>query len=162
MKKLLLIAATWAIFIGVDAQSTSPQVIGNAGMHSTIANAQVSWTVGELVTETLFSASNMATQGFHQTMLTVVAIDAAVPDFQVDVFPNPASTELNIRFVKATTATLQLVDMHGNVVMEANQNDAAFRSLNVMKVSQGAYILRIAGDIPAHLQRFKIQIIHTH
>jgi hypothetical protein len=65
MKRLLTIificclSTTWA-------QSLSPTVIASSGGYHEGANASLSWTLGELATETLDNGSNILTQGFQQ------------------------------------------------------------------------------------------------
>lgn len=162
MKNNLLTIVLFALIChGLQGQSNSPQVVANAGTHSTTANAQVSWTVGEVLTSTLSAGSNTATQGFHQTLLTVVALDKPIADFQIEVFPNPASTQLNVRFGAPTSAALQIVDMHGRIVIDAKADDTQFRTLDLNGLAQGAYVLRILGDQPSKIQKFKIQVIPT-
>ena len=162
MKTMVAFATTLLLATCLFGQSTSPEVIAGAGTHSTTANAQVSWTVGEVVTQTLSSGTNTATQGFHQTLLTVTAIDPPIADFHVDVFPNPASTMLNVRFSKSETTRLEIVDMHGRIVLACEHEEADARTLNVTQLSQGAYMLRVQGEAPARIQQFKIQVVQTH
>jgi hypothetical protein len=65
MKRLLTIificclSTTWA-------QSLSPTVIASSGGYFEGTNASLSWTLGELATETLDNGSNILTQGFQQ------------------------------------------------------------------------------------------------
>lgn len=54
----------------VQGQSNTNEVIGSAGQQNSTGNAQVSWTIGEGVTQTFVGSSDALTQGFHQ------------PDFQ--------------------------------------------------------------------------------
>lgn len=72
MKKLLFVQLlAWAVFAaGVQAQSLSPQVVASGGGYAEAGGYSLSYTVGEPVTATLASGSNILTQGFHQ------------PDFQ--------------------------------------------------------------------------------
>ena len=161
MKTIVLFALSLLLTNCIFGQSTSPEVIAGAGTHSTTANSQVSWTVGEVVTQTLSSGTNTATQGFHQTLITVTAIDPPMADFHVEVFPNPASTVLNVRFKTSTTTKLELVDMHGRSVLAGEPTEADVRTLDVTALSQGVYILRVQGEAPAQIQKFKIQVVHS-
>jgi len=64
-----------------------------AGEHFATAGAQLSWTLGEAVIETYAPGGGTAqlTQGFHQTQLTVVALNESVTVFPVLVYPNPTT-----------------------------------------------------------------------
>jgi len=62
-----------------------------AGEHFATAGAQLSWTLGEAVIETYTGDKSQLTQGFHQTQLTVVALNESVTVFPVLVYPNPTT-----------------------------------------------------------------------
>ena len=65
MKKLYLLLFIF-VTAGGFSQSLSPAVISAAGDYSTGASASLSWTLGELATETLNNGSYILTQGFQQ------------------------------------------------------------------------------------------------
>ena len=74
------------------------QVISSAGASATGAGVQLSWTVGEPVIETFTGASAILTQGFHQSKLTVTAIDPRIyPELELTVYPNPVSSSLRLQ-----------------------------------------------------------------
>lgn len=162
MKTILLILLLALVNGCLYSQSASPEVIGSAGTHSTTATAQVSWTVGEVATTTLSAGGSTATQGFHQTFLTVTSMNDPMADFQMQVYPNPASTILNVEFEAPLAATLELFDMHGHLVAEGKNDNTQARVLDVTGISSGPYVLRVTGDMPEKVQQFRIQVIHTH
>lgn len=59
---LLLSFMSWNLY----AQTLSPTVISSAGGYSTGTTVTLSWTLGELATETLSNGSIILTQGFQQ------------------------------------------------------------------------------------------------
>jgi hypothetical protein len=65
MKKLLISIFT-IVSVNLFAQSISPTVISTAGGYSTGTTASLSWTLGEVATETLSNGSYTLTQGFQQ------------------------------------------------------------------------------------------------
>jgi len=73
IKTLLLVLLLPAFLM---AQSVSPEVISSAGDYYEGANASLSWTLGEIATETYSNGTNILTQGFQQPYgITLHGID---------------------------------------------------------------------------------------
>jgi hypothetical protein len=72
--------------------------------------------------------------------------------FDVCIFPNPASTNLNVQFklLKEDLITLSLFDVNGNLVIEKNLGKLATgnhqETLDLLKVPQGNYVCLISGQ----------------
>lgn len=67
------------------------EVIATTGNSGKNFNGSLEWTIGELTTETLTSQSNILTQGFHQTKLTITGIkEFTEQDLKIIAYPNPA------------------------------------------------------------------------
>lgn len=80
------------------------------------------WTVGEPVIFTLGPVSNyILTQGFHQPDLcqSVSTDETALSDWQIEVFPNPTTDQLHVRFSADKTGALRanVVDLLGRVMI---------------------------------------------
>jgi len=61
------------------AQSVSPEVVSSAGDYFEGTNASLSWTLGEIATETYSNGTNILTQGFQQPItVTIAGIDLDV------------------------------------------------------------------------------------
>ena len=63
------------------AQTASPQVVASSGDYYQGANASLSWTLGEIATETYSNGSNILTQGFQQPVsvsITGINLDLLV------------------------------------------------------------------------------------
>jgi hypothetical protein len=75
MKTALLILIAFLPII-VSAQTTSPDVVTSSGAYFSNANASLSWTLGELATETFANGGNILTQGFQQPVsVSITGID---------------------------------------------------------------------------------------
>lgn len=101
MKRILLsfsICLLPSYFLLVRAQSFTPDVIGSAGTFATSASGSMSWTIGEVMTETYSSAGNFFTQGFHQpdTSFVISVIENSQPN--ISVYPNPIIDNVVIDF----------------------------------------------------------------
>lgn len=98
------------------------QVIASTGGSGAQGNYHVSWTVGESVIKTVSSAANTLTQGFHQpdVCATVATSNLDLEAFSLEVFPNPTSSNLIIRFhdVPQTSLQVQVFDVLGSTVLQ--------------------------------------------
>ncbi|MBK9981591.1 MAG: T9SS type A sorting domain-containing protein [Saprospiraceae bacterium] len=118
MKRLILSLISLGITFTSFSQSISPQILGSAGTHFTGSNAQLSWTIGEPVINTLDNGSNIITQGFHQTLLIITAIEEqSIEGVNVKVYPNPTSNLVIINLVNnLKDLKLELFDMTGKLL----------------------------------------------
>lgn len=140
-------------------QSLSPEVISTAGGHFTSPTAQLSWTLGEPVSET-FSGSGavILTQGFHQTSLMVTALEDLAVDFQVRVYPNPTVGWLNVEAPEAPVAFgLELFDMAGRSLRSLPvEPESGLRTLDLSGYSPGIYLLRLHTENRKTIKTFKV------
>ena len=125
MKFLTIVSLAVLPMFGM-AQSISPEVIASAGEHFDNGTTQLSWTLGEVVIDTYDNGTNILTQGFHQTQLTVTSVDETLANIRLNMYPNPTSEVLNIELGNnESDIDLQLFDMSGKLVhsakIEANQ-----------------------------------------
>ena len=142
---------------GVHSQSLSLNVIAAAGNHFNGNNAQLSWTIGEPVTETFAANAIQLTQGFHQTNLTIVAVTDPVAGFQVRVYPNPTADRVNIESLGYTSVfSMALSDALGRTLLFQSATQSGLRSLDLSGYAAGVYYLRLRVEDPKTVQTFKI------
>lgn len=102
MKYLLIISTNFwlfVLFLTGTGTTTAQQVVSTAGDYTGNSAVQMSWTIGEVVTTTVNSEDNILTQGFHQSRITITAIDKLIDlGFGISAFPNPASESVILRF----------------------------------------------------------------
>jgi hypothetical protein len=121
------------------------QVVSSAGNFYSNTSGSISWTLGEIAIETLTTANNILTQGFQQSRLTVTGIDdLPVLDFEIVVFPNPASDHLIIRTDKEQHKNLhyQLYDLSGKIILQ-NKILETETKIPVNHLKPAVYLLRI-------------------
>ena len=121
------------------------QVVSSAGSFHSNASGSVSWTLGELAIETLTTASNILTQGFQQSRLTVTGIgDIPQLDFEIVVCPNPASDHLIIRTDKEQHENLyfQLYDLSGKIILQDRIRETE-TTIPLNHLRSAVYLLRI-------------------
>jgi len=165
MKKMILTLLPFAGAALVNGQSISPQVIASAGTHYTGSNAQLSWTIGEPVITTVSNGSNIITQGFHQTLLTVISVEEqTVAGVNVNVFPNPTSDMVNINIVNNLKALqMDLFDMNGKL-LHARKIGAAEGNVQISMTdyARANYLLRIYSADQSVNFTYKVQKMNAH
>lgn len=147
MKFLTVVSLAVLPFVGM-AQSISPEVIASAGEHFDNGTVQLSWTLGEVMIDTYDNGTNILTQGFHQTELTVTAIEREVVDIDMSIYPNPTSEFLNIDFGRNDKdINLQLYDMGGKLIHKDVIN--AYQTkyvLPMQSVATGKYLIQMQSE----------------
>ncbi len=165
MKKIILTLLPLAGAVLVNGQSISPQVIGSAGTHYAAGNAQLSWTVGELVITTVSNGSNIITQGFHQTLLTATAVEEQTEaGINVNVFPNPTQDVLNVNIVNnLKDLQMELFDMNGKL-LQAREIGAAEGTvqINMTEYARANYLLRVYAVDGSVNYTYKVQKMNAN
>lgn len=145
MKKILpsVFVATLLFFCAF--QGKSQEVVSSAGNHHESETMSISWTLGEIATETFTAGDVILTQGFHQPTITVVSVEELAEfDLTVTAFPNPATDILNVRIENHDyqSVSFALYDMSGRKFVSGDfsgdEEQISFSSLK-----PGVYFLRI-------------------
>lgn len=147
MKFLTIISLSLFPFLGM-AQSITPEVIASAGEHYDNGSVQLSWTLGEVMIDTYDNGTNILTQGFHQTELTVTSIEETLSDVRMNLFPNPTSEYLNIELGNnEKDINLQLYDMSGKLIHQdvINAYDTKY-VLPMQSIATGKYLVQMQSE----------------
>ena len=156
---------TFILLIGLSpmlciAQSVEPSVIGGAGDFYTSTNSQLSFTVGEMMVETVSSTNSIITQGFQQPDELPDAIDENLPNnVQVTMYPNPTRDRLVVE-VENNDQPLELMlfDMNGKQVMSKQMPATNNREeMNLVDFANGNYLLNIVSKDNKYSASYKIQ-----
>lgn len=158
MKKNILFYLFWIAWLGLSGQTTAPTVISSAGDSFKTANAEISWTLGESIIETLTANNVVLTQGFHQTNLIITSVEELEQENLVKVFPNPVGNIANIEVKEGTELThLQLVDLKGRPLINRSLPLAAgIEQLDLSQLPAGSYYLRLLNATAKTIQTLKI------
>lgn len=157
MKKLITILAFTSGFISTHT-CLSQQVFASAGGSASGTVIELSWTIGEPVTATFHGSDLYLTQGFHQSKLVVTAIDPIpLAGFELEVYPNPASGEVNIKVNKGISSKLRFflyTSQREQIVGE--QIPGPVVQINMSPLAPGYYILKVEHDSGVKAKTFKI------
>ena len=136
---LLLVTTCW---------SFCQDLISTSGDFYIQGNTSLSWSIGEPVSETFSSTTNIFTQGFHQNYEDFVELIPISFSPSFDVYPNPFSQAITINF-KDVNQVLQLTltDQHGKIYYSEQLLSGAFSTeLSLAELTSGIYFLSLLSE----------------
>lgn len=144
--------------------SFGQEVVATDGNFASTAQGSLSWTLGEVVTETFSTVDSYFTQGFQQNYEEILSLDEFGPEGQLTVFPNPFLNELNIQLSDASPDyTLTILDYQSKVVFQREiylTPGAEQLTLDLSELSRGYYFLHLT---MTHSDEHIVQpIVKTH
>ena len=119
MNRLILLS-TSLLFGGLCwGQSLSPTVISSGGGYQQGARASLSYTIGEVATQTYRGERGILTQGFQQSSLVITSLADLLPELQLQLFPNPTANWLSVLLPEGGAGlSFRLVDGQGRILHE--------------------------------------------
>lgn len=131
---LLIVACTYAQHAIVASGETNSNTVGS-----------LSWTLGEVVTESgiIAPGQNSITQGFQQGDLSVLAIKEPLANtLNIRVLPNPATEYVNLVVDDYTNLTYKVSDLKGNIIANEKLQNNETR-INLSYLSSGTFIVSV-------------------
>jgi hypothetical protein len=164
MRKIVLPLLLFTGIAGAKAQvNIENQAVSNAGDYYSGAWGSLQVNIaGEPVIETISGGNAVFTQGFEQPSLKgvgIISLPANAPS--INLYPNPASNEVNIAFhlPNAGKLSFRLFDMAGRELggyVKETQSGQQTEVMNLDNVSQGLYMLNIVFDALDNTKSFSV------
>ena len=151
MKKPLILVMAFFLPVFIYAQ----EVISTVGEVFSVSSSSISYTLGELVINTENSGTVEITQGFQQSNWIYVGMENYAPDFQVAIFPNPISNELNIRVANFENVSYQMFDATGKLVKQ-NILTGEITVVDVQQFATGMYTITLLKGNQDFLKTIKL------
>jgi hypothetical protein len=148
MKQLICISVTVFLVLSVTAQTVKQEVISSAGGFNVNDGISISWTLGETIIPTFKSAdkSLILTHGFQQQLIITAIEENLDAILKVNVYPNPASEIVNLRFDIMLEGDMKLVilDSQGKQVITDLAESGLFdKQINLQGLPAGIYYLKL-------------------
>ncbi len=152
MKKSILTLLGMACgTLAAFSQSIGPSTLNAAGGSAVVSGNTYEWSVGEMaVVSTYADASLVVTQGVLQPngSGTTGINEHTLSDKLLQVYPNPASSVLNIQpnFGRDCNLIYQLQDITGKTMLAGEQASATGKTLvqvNLNNLVSGSYLLQV-------------------
>lgn len=159
LKNSLLSFITLLLGFTAIAQQSTSQVFASGGKHLANTYAQVSFTFGEPLTATLTNNPNsIATQGFHQTNLTVSSVDDVSNTFTFNYYPIPVTTHLIISSSNYNqTAVVKIYDANAKLIVAQTFENKS--QVDLSQVASGNYFVTIENNENQLLSKRTISIL---
>ena len=150
MKRNTLVLFSLFATLTVSAQ----EVLATQGDSYSNASANIEFTIGEVVINTVTDGTNDLTQGFHQTNWNFVGLEDHASNYEATIFPNPTEDVLNIRTSTFENVTFTLYDAQGKLVIQ-DVLSAEQTPIQVSQLAPGSYSLTLNNQTQ-NLKTFKL------
>ena len=167
-KTALLFGLCLSAFSNTHAQSIGPATLNAAGGTAVIGANELDWSVGEMTMVSTFTATGIVvTQGLLQPddYLNEGVVAHSLLANQILVFPNPATSVVNIQYTSSITGLLEyrLLDVAGQVISTQSVPvvpGVTAAQLNVSALACASYMLQVtvnAENSTPQTMTYKIQ-----
>lgn len=132
-----------------SAQSIGPATLNAAGGSAEVAGNTYEWSVGEMVlVNTAITPGLVVTQGTLQPMAQGTGINNKPALAGLNIYPNPASDQLNIKFniARDLDVVLKLTDISGReqyLKQIKNHNGSELITIDFKPYAAGIYMLQV-------------------
>ena len=152
--RILFIVICTILFTSMTGQSLEPSVISSSGDYTESKDISIAWTLGEIGIHTIRTDDGMLTEGFHQPILVVQAVDAdeRIPsdihsplELEIAVMPNPVKSILtvNIQSDEDELVLATLLDVTGKSITSLVIDPViSSAQIDVRNLPVGLYLLR--------------------
>lgn len=159
MRKIVLITVCVLFCISVGySQNVSQNVISSAGGQIQYGNGDISWTIGEVVITSIYSANYILTQGFHQGNFLITSINEIGFDkSSISIYPNPTKNFINVKIKtdKFGKYKYELIDVAGRLLISNISYTELFK-INLEPYKPSIYYLRISDHFGKFMGSYKI------
>lgn len=158
MKNTFLLLAMFGISQVAFMQTLSRTALSSGSNAHESSDTQISWTLGEVMSETYSGSDNILSQGFNQPQYEVEMVNTNLTSTEsISVYPVPASDYIQVNYVSPRSNELSaaLFNTEGQKVLEQTYNKGNFK-MNLESLSPAVYILKIFDQNSRLIQSTKI------
>lgn len=160
MKTLQLYILILGIVLSA-ASLNGQELISSAAGDANVNDYQISWSMGEIVTETMVAGDIVLTQGFHQDFYHITTLfEVDSESLKLDVYPNPTTQYLHLRKTEnANPLRYYLYDLNGKLMKTGLIYQGDF-TWDLRAYQAGNFILRlhsVGGDLLRTYQIVKVK-----
>lgn len=142
--RLYVLALMLLCSLTARTQDIPRSVIASAGQEQLTGKAGLSWTLGEIFSETLELNGNTYAMGFQQAFVQVRQHPSPPGESIATVFPNPFAQHLVIQpYRDLGPALVSIYSVTGSKVFESELQLDGRQTIGLSFLPDGAYILHI-------------------
>lgn len=150
LKVLILIFISFGF---VNAQTLERTVVASQGSYFNNSALEISWTLGEVITDTYLHSNIVLTQGFEQPVFMPSSDSIIV--FEPTVLPNPTDGPLSFLLPKTDSYKMICYDIIGQIIFEETFT-SNYINLNVSYLSNAYYVFVLTNSSEDFSYRVKI------
>ncbi|MGP8215242.1 MAG: T9SS type A sorting domain-containing protein [Bacteroidia bacterium] len=142
-----------------NSQSITPHVISASGAYVESASCSMTWTLGEIMTDTYSSADNFFTQGFNQPDTTMItSLPSLYHSGNITIYPNPVINYLIINLSDSPGKhIICFYNMLGQLLLQENIPASQQQlKISLNEFANGLYLLNIISSETNLSNSFKI------
>ncbi|MBI3133058.1 MAG: T9SS type A sorting domain-containing protein [Bacteroidetes bacterium] len=157
MKKLFGVLIC-SVSVTAFNQSLTPTVVASSGDFFSGSAASLSWTLGEVVTDTYIGTNNQLTQGFQQPEIRFLTVEDLAVEITMNLYPNPTTSEVSLE-IKNNTETLSILihDVTGKLMYNGLYQPETIQKIDLSTYANGIYLMQINNSKNEKLKTVKIQ-----
>ena len=148
MKRTITFLTALAFSGYLFSQSISPDVVAAAGDYFSNGTISISWTLGEVATETIGNGTYTLTQGFQQPNYLITAVPKYLnPKFEVTLYPNPTTdnVKLTLKGNENFDLLVSLYDAIGRELLSSKVTaGTAEKDIDMTSYRAGIYFVKVA------------------
>lgn len=141
--------------------ASAQELIGTAGRTDSLADVQVSFSIGEPISQTIGNGDVSVTQGFLQPRYQLVPIEEELEASSLlSMYPNPTSdiTQLSLTDGSMREFRVLLFNLQGKLLQRYTFQGKG--SVSLATWSEGLYLIQV--DIPSTQQLFSYKLIKSN
>lgn len=140
------------------SQSLTPTVVASSGDYFTGSAATLSWTLGEVVTDTYIGTNNQLTQGFHQPEISFVMVEDLAIELILSLYPNPTVGIVHLEIRNSTEPMSILIhDLDGKLIYSDAYQPESIKKIDLSDFANGLYLMQIHNSKNETIKTIKIQ-----
>jgi hypothetical protein len=70
------------------------------------------------------------------------------------LYPNPASSEIRIRFDTNSPATIDILDVYGKILLQTRMESSEDMGINISTLASGVYVVKVSIDGKSSVSKF--------
>jgi hypothetical protein len=146
----------------VHGKQTYPELITSSGADYINQNIQLSWSIGEIISETYDQSGKQLTQGFQQTDKATQTGLEKHPNLenQILAYPNPAKGKIYLRTDQSLYKyQYRIFDALGKLVY-SGEIITTDNTIDIIHIPSGMYFMKIYSKERNLISTLKLQIIN--
>ncbi len=158
MKAIGIVLVTLVLsWMCTQGQEISQEVVSSSGDCFDNSSGQLSWTLGELATETYEADDATLIQGFQQPIYEVATVfENTEYNNLIQVYPVPSSDFITVEFEEIQDVIqIVLYNLQGEII-STKQGESATVTLDLNNLSRSEYILKIMNKEKNLMKSYKI------